>query len=83
MLSKSNHLAHYRRLTFYLLLLDCSFQDSCGGRPDSQICYATIVAVDYDPVEAYVYWTDQSFGINRVNLDGANEEQLVLGKDNL
>ena len=41
-----------------------------------------IVAVDYDPVEAYVYWTDQSFGINRVNLDGANEEQLVIGKRN-
>ena len=41
-----------------------------------------IVAVDYDPVEAYVYWTDQSFGINRVNLDGANEEQLVIGKKN-
>ena len=41
-----------------------------------------IVAVDYDPVEAYVYWTDQSFGINRVNLDGSNEEQLVIGKSN-
>ena len=37
-----------------------------------------IVAVDYDPVESYIYWTDQSFGINRVTRDGLNEEQLIV-----
>ena len=36
------------------------------------------MAVDYDSVESYIYWTDQSFGINRVTRDGLNEEQLIV-----
>ena len=66
----------------------CTYEDDFStlpGQQNSKIpgnCTKefNIVAVDYDPVEAYVYWTDQSFGINRVSLDGTNEEQLVVGK---
>ena len=49
MLTRLNHSAHYHRFPFYLLrLLDCNFGDSCDGRLDSQICYAAIVARDYE-----------------------------------
>ena len=38
----------------------------------------SIVAVDYDPVEQKIYWTDQSAGINRASVhDGLNQEQVV------
>ena len=40
----------------------------------------SIVAVDFDPVNGSIYWTDQTRGINRINPDGTENYPLVTSQ---
>lgn len=39
---------------------------------------ANIVAVDFDPVDGFIYWTDLAHGLNRISLDGFHKETIVI-----
>lgn len=37
-----------------------------------------IVAVDFDPVDGFIYWTDLAHGISRISIDGHYKETIVI-----
>lgn len=64
------HLLHYHVLIIVLLLMQVD-----------DIRHA--IAIDYDPVEGYVYWTDDEVrAIRRSHIDGSNAMMLVTTEIN-
>ena len=41
----------------------------------------TIVAIDYDPVDKMVYWSDLRVGINRANFQSKSKQEQILIQD--
>ena len=39
--------------------------------------HASVMMIDYDPVEGFMYWTDQYKGIYRATLDGKRHERFI------